>query len=101
MSSERSCIIEQSAKCHEACERFSMSSLDQILQAALTLPEEDRVQLVDTLIATLEPEDAAPLDDAWIAEIQRRSREYDSGTVTAIPWEEVKERARQRLRRHD
>jgi putative addiction module component (TIGR02574 family) len=77
-----------------------MNSLDQVLQAALTLPEEDRVQLVDTLIATLEPEDAAPLDDAWLAEIQRRSREYDEGRALPIAWQEAKERARQRARQN-
>jgi putative addiction module component (TIGR02574 family) len=71
-------------------------SFNNVFQAALALPETDRVQLVDALIETLEPDDAAPLDDAWLAEIERRSREFDEGKVQAIPWEVVKERARRR-----
>jgi putative addiction module component (TIGR02574 family) len=77
-----------------------MNSLDQVLQAALALSEEDRVQLVDTLIATLEPEDAGPLNETWLAEIQRRSRQLADGSVQPIPWEEVKERARRRSSPH-
>jgi putative addiction module component (TIGR02574 family) len=77
-----------------------MTSLNQVYQAALALPEQERVQLVDDLIATLKPEDAVPLDDAWLAEIERRSEEYDAGVVTGIPWSEVKERARRRLQQN-
>jgi putative addiction module component (TIGR02574 family) len=73
------------------------SSLSHVLEAAKSLPEPERVELIDALIATLEPEDAAPLDDAWLAEIDRRSREFDAGLVQTIPWEEVKERARRRV----
>ena len=73
-----------------------IATRDSILDAAKQLPEEERVQLVDELIATFSVEEAAPLDDAWLAEIDRRSREYDAGGITTIPWEEVKERARRR-----
>lgn len=69
------------------------TSFDQVLQAALTLPVPDRALLVDQLIGTLEPEDAAPLDDAWLAEIERRSREFDEGRAQATPWDEVRARA--------
>jgi putative addiction module component (TIGR02574 family) len=72
-------------------------STGEILQKALTLPESERAQLVDALIATFSPEDAAPLDDAWLAEIKRRSDEFDAGGVEPIPWGEVKERARRRF----
>lgn len=77
-----------------------MQTLNEIMNAAMALPEDDRVQLVDSLITTLEPETAAPLDETWLAEIQRRSREYDQGLVQGSPWEQVKERARQRLANH-
>jgi hypothetical protein len=32
----------------------------------------------------------------WIAEAQRRSAAYDEGLMTAAPWREVIERARQK-----
>jgi hypothetical protein len=38
-----------------------------------------------------------PFDDAWLAEIQRRSAQIDAGTATLTPWPEVKRRVRQRL----
>jgi putative addiction module component (TIGR02574 family) len=63
------------------------------------LAEADRAELVESLIASLNPVNAAPLDDAWLAEIDRRSQEYDAGTVKAVPWSQVRERARPRLRR--
>jgi putative addiction module component (TIGR02574 family) len=76
------------------------AEFETILQAAIALPVPDRVQLVDALISTLEPEDAAPLDDALLAEIDRRSREIDAGAVTLVPWEEVREQARRRAKSH-
>ena len=76
------------------------ASVDDILQQALALPDSERAQLVDALIATFAPEDAAPLDDTWLAEINRRSDEYDAGGVQPITWDEVKERARQRAQRN-
>lgn len=75
-----------------------ISQLDQVLQAAMSLSEVDRVQLVDALISTLEPEEAAPFDDALLAEIERRSSEIDAGSAVLIPWEQVKEHARNRSR---
>jgi putative addiction module component (TIGR02574 family) len=66
------------------------SEYEAILQAANALPVPDRVQLVDALISTLEPDDAAPLDDALLAEIDRRSREIDAGGVLLTPWKKVR-----------
>ena len=77
-----------------------LSSYDDVLNAALGLPESDRVHLVETLIAKLEPHNAAPLDDVWLAEIDRRSREYDAGNAELIPWSEVKRQARERIKTH-
>jgi hypothetical protein len=59
---------------------------EQVLQAAMSLSEADRVQLVDALISTSQPVDAAPLDDALLAEIERRSSEIDAGTAVLVPW---------------
>ena len=69
---------------------------DDVLRTACSLDELERVRLVDDLLSTLSPAEAAPLDDAWLAEIDRRSTELDSGTVQMIPWSEVRRRARER-----
>jgi len=72
------------------------ASLERVIEAALELTESERAELVTTLISTFSPADAASLDDAWLAEISRRSAEFDAGSVQALPWAEVKENARKR-----
>jgi putative addiction module component (TIGR02574 family) len=69
--------------------------VEQLLEAALALPEEDRVELVEALIAAFDQGQERPFDTSWLPEIQRRSAEYDAGAVRPIPWSEVKGRARQ------
>jgi putative addiction module component (TIGR02574 family) len=63
---------------------------EQLLDAALALPDEDRLEFVEALIVSLQPNDRPPFDDSWREIIQRRSAELQSGKVTPIPWEELK-----------
>ncbi len=70
---------------------------EQVLQAALALPEEGRLELVESLLALQDPPDGLPCDPAWLSEIQRRSKEIDAGTVRPSSWPVVRERVRQRL----
>jgi putative addiction module component (TIGR02574 family) len=72
------------------------ASLERVIEAALELTESERAELITTLISTFSPADGASLDDAWLAEISRRSAEFDAGSVQALPWAEVKENARKR-----
>jgi hypothetical protein len=61
---------------------------DEILQAALELPEADRFIIANRLLSTL-PEDFPGLaDDApdFIEELERRSGDWEG----AIPWEELR-----------
>jgi putative addiction module component (TIGR02574 family) len=75
-------------------------AVDQLLQAALKLPDEEQLQLISALAAAAEERGLRLFDDSWLEEIRRRSAEYDAGSVQPIPWAEVKERARQRAQRH-
>lgn len=74
-----------------------MLAYDQIHQAALQLPPHERQRLVEALADSLpefhESEEAppSPLSPEWLAEIDRRSREIDDGTVETVPWETVRE----------
>lgn len=70
---------------------------EQILQAALALPEEERQELVDALLVETTAASGLPFDPAWLGEIQRRSAEIDAGTARLTPWSVVRERVRQRL----
>lgn len=71
--------------------------VDQLLQAALALPDEEQLQLVAALVAAVEERGLRPFDDSWLVEIQRRSAEFDAGLVQPIPWSVVKERARREV----
>jgi putative addiction module component (TIGR02574 family) len=71
-------------------------AVEQLLQAALKLPDEEQLQLVSALTAAVEERGLRPFDDSWLEEVRHRSAEYDAGVVQAIPWAEVKERARLR-----
>jgi putative addiction module component (TIGR02574 family) len=70
---------------------------EQLLQSAMALSEDERLQLVEALLAECDRALARPFDDAWLAEIQRRSAQIDAGTATLTPWPEVKRRVRRRL----
>jgi putative addiction module component (TIGR02574 family) len=46
--------------------------------------------LIEALWDTVPDDAMRPLSDEWLAEIHRRSAEYDAGTVQPIPWEEIR-----------
>ncbi len=73
-----------------------MSTYDDILSAAGHLPPLDKVRLVQALWDTVSPDDWPKPSEAWIAEVQRRSAEYDAGTIVASTWPEVRTRARKK-----
>jgi putative addiction module component (TIGR02574 family) len=68
---------------------------EQLFESAMALPDEDRLELVEALLASLQPEDRPPFDETWREVIRRRSAELRSGQVVPIPWDEVKRRARE------
>lgn len=71
------------------------ASAEQVLTAALDLPEVDRLELIEALIVSVQPADQPPFDDSWREVIRRRSAELSSGRVASIPWAEVKRLARE------
>ena len=70
----------------------------EILNAARQLPESERLEIVEELLASFEPTADDDVDAAWATEVERRSREIKEGKVRPAPWEEVKSRARERSR---
>jgi putative addiction module component (TIGR02574 family) len=73
-----------------------MPSYETLLADARRLPVTDRIQLIEALWDTLPAEYLPPLTDEWSAEIQRRSAEYDSGSVQTVPWEQIRAEALRR-----
>jgi putative addiction module component (TIGR02574 family) len=70
----------------------------EIVNAAIKLAERDRLQIVEELLASLEPDNDEDVDAAWAAEVERRSQEIKQGVVRPIPWAAVKAQARKRVR---
>jgi putative addiction module component (TIGR02574 family) len=71
------------------------STTERLMTAALELPDDDRLELVEALIVSFQAADSPPFDESWREVIRRRSAELRSGRVIAIPWEEVKRQARE------
>src|SRR5712692_843536 len=66
----------------------------QLLTSALTLPESERLELAEALLAASEPPPPEPTGEAWLAELHRQSAQIDGGEAALAPWPEVKQRAR-------
>ncbi|HEX6984685.1 MAG TPA: hypothetical protein VF170_04880 [Planctomycetaceae bacterium] len=62
---------------------------DEILDAALRLPERDRLAIASRLMETL-PEEAPDDEDEFAAELDRRSGDRDG----AIAWAELRDELR-------
>jgi putative addiction module component (TIGR02574 family) len=69
-----------------------------IVNAAKRLPESDRLEIVEELLASLESSSEEDVDAARATEVERRSRQITEGIVRPIPWPEVKARAKERAR---
>jgi putative addiction module component (TIGR02574 family) len=57
----------------------------------LALPDGDRLEFVEAMLASLPDENRPPFDESWREFIQRRSAELRSGKVTPVPWAQVKD----------
>ena len=71
-----------------------MTTIDDILAAALALPSQDRARLIPLLWDQLAPEDWCAPSSAWIAEVNRRSDSIDAGIMRTDDWAAVRARAR-------
>jgi len=68
---------------------------EQVLTAALDLPDDDRLELIEALIDSFQPPDGPPFDESRRGAILRRSAELKSGQVASVLWVEVKRQARE------
>ena len=72
------------------------SRTQELLREALTLPVAERADVAAELLASLDDggtEDAAEVEAAWAAEIERRARRVMAGESAGIAWEDVRRRA--------
>jgi putative addiction module component (TIGR02574 family) len=69
------------------------STTEQLLDAVLALPDSDRVEFAEALMASFQPDDRPPFDESWREVIRRRTAELRSGRVKAVAWAEVRRQA--------
>lgn len=66
-----------------------MRSVDQLLQDAGQLPQDQRLTLVHRLLLADEPAPSAAVDAAWDVVIRERVARYDQGGARSRPASEV------------
>ena len=67
------------------CYIVTMNSMNQLLEKAIHLPEDQRLALVHKLLLAGEPHASRDVENAWDAEIRDRIARYDLGNVPTRP----------------
>ena len=75
------------------------TTVEQLVEQAMTLPSESRARLADLLVESLEGDDLGRIDRLWITEAKRRRDEVRAGKVETVPGEEALRQVRDSVRR--
>jgi putative addiction module component (TIGR02574 family) len=77
-----------------------MASVEDAFAIAQSLTPAEQIALISRIWEAVPKADFRP-SDADVAEMDRRWAEYEAGRMRAIPWEEVRDSVRQRLKSHE
>ena len=69
----------------------------KVLEEALALTPEQRLDLAAELLASVDDEPPETWEAAWRAEFDDRIAEVEAGAVRPVPWDEARARLRARL----
>ncbi len=69
----------------------------ELADEALLLPPEDRAELVEKLLQSLNVPTQAEIDRLWKEEAEKRVREYEEGNIETIDGKQVFKEIRDRL----
>ncbi len=72
--------------------------LKELTEEALRLPPDERVVLAESLLLTIDEKQDQLVDEAIIAELERRLQDFRDGKVKGIPAEEAFRRLREKLK---
>jgi putative addiction module component (TIGR02574 family) len=75
------------------------SSARKLLEDALVLPEEERLELASEIIASVDGPSDTDWDAAWLAELDRRTEAAKVRGEAASEWTDVRARLLKRLGR--
>jgi putative addiction module component (TIGR02574 family) len=67
-------------------------TVEELLKQALKLDPKARAELAALILESVPTESAEEVEAVWEAEISRRVKELESGSVKTIPWEEVRKK---------
>jgi len=70
----------------------SMSDYQSVRSAAAALSIADQLRLIDEIAASMPADQPPSLSEEWLAELERRSAEIDSGTAQTEPWATIRQR---------
>ncbi|MGD8589619.1 MAG: addiction module protein [Chromatiales bacterium] len=73
-------------------------NIEQIEEEALQLSEEERAELAQKILLSLDTPSHKEIEEDWLVEAHRRARELDEGIVQPIPADEVRRKAQTLLR---
>jgi putative addiction module component (TIGR02574 family) len=73
-------------------------SSEELRSAVLGLPREERAELAQELIRSLDEKPDEGVEAAWLREIMRRANEIAEGRVQAVDWETARARIALRLK---
>ena len=67
---------------------------ESLLEEALTLPAQDRAMVASSLLASLDADHGADVDEAeidrlWSVETERRAQQLDAGDAELVTWEHL------------
>jgi len=66
----------------------------QVLDDALALPDAQRKGVADRIYESLNQDSQEAIDEAWVAECERRSAAMDSSNVKPLNWDDTLQRLR-------
>jgi putative addiction module component (TIGR02574 family) len=75
---------------------MSELTTNRLIEQIESLPVDDRIRVVDSVLKTLNPVDQE-IEDDWIEVAENRLRDLKSGNVISIPGEDVFERVQKRF----
>jgi len=75
------------------------AAIEKVLDEALSLPAEARIDLVEKLLESLNLPTREEVDCLWAEEAERRVSQIDKGEAELIPAEEVFARIREKYRK--
>ncbi len=75
-----------------------MMTTQEILKAVAELSDSERVELIETLLASFGPQVSEPdAAAAWREVASERAAELDCGAVPTVSWDEVRQEGERRI----